>query len=187
MANSFYSEDELKTIGLKAYGKNVLISRKSSIHSPELISIGNSVRIDDFCILSGKISLGSFIHISAYSALYGQYGIEMHDFSGLSPRCTVFSATDDFSGDYLTNPMVPEKFRNVTGGGVIIGKYVQVGAGCIIMPDIILNEGAAIAALSFVNSSVKEWTIVGGIPAKYIKNRSSEMVKKAYSLIPDLK
>jgi hypothetical protein len=86
MSNSFYCENELKSLGLKSFGKNVLISRKASIYSPELITLGNSVRIDDFCILSGNISLGSYIHISAYSALFGKYGIKMNDFSGLSPR-----------------------------------------------------------------------------------------------------
>ena len=78
--SSFYSVDELNTLGLKSFGENVLISRKCSIYSPEKISIGNNVRIDDFCILSGNISLGSHIHISAYSALYGTKGIIM-DFS----------------------------------------------------------------------------------------------------------
>jgi len=53
--NSFYTEDELKEIGLKSYGHNVLISRKANLYSVSEISIGNNVRIDDFCILSGKI------------------------------------------------------------------------------------------------------------------------------------
>jgi acetyltransferase-like isoleucine patch superfamily enzyme len=186
MINSFYSENELDTMGFKSYGKNVLISRKASIYYPGLMSIGNFVRIDDFCILSGNISLGSYIHISAYSALYGKYGINMNDFSGLSPRCTVFSATDDFSGEFLVNPMIYEKFRHVTGGEVILGKFVQIGAGSIIMPNIIINEGAAIAALSFVNKSIEEWTIAGGIPAKVLKARSKEMATKAKLFISSL-
>lgn len=48
---SFYSEEELRSIGLKSYGKNVLISRFARIYGAESISIGNNVRIDDFCIL----------------------------------------------------------------------------------------------------------------------------------------
>ena len=52
--NSFYSKEELKEIGFKKYGENVLISRKTSIYNPEKIIIGNNVRIDDFCILSRK-------------------------------------------------------------------------------------------------------------------------------------
>ena len=68
---SFYAEEELKQIGFQAIGKDVLISRKVSIYGAAHISIGNHVRIDDFCILSGYLVLGSYIHIAAYTALYG--------------------------------------------------------------------------------------------------------------------
>lgn len=35
------------------------------------MTIGSNVRIDDFCILSGRLEFGSYVHIAAYSALYG--------------------------------------------------------------------------------------------------------------------
>ena len=117
--NSFYSEIELAELGFKSYGSNVLISKKCSIYSPEKISVGNNVRIDDFCILSGNIILGNNVHISAYCALYGAQGIEFRDYSGCSARTTIYSAMDDFSGDYLIGPMSPIGTTNVTGGNPI--------------------------------------------------------------------
>ena len=82
--NSFYTEKELKAIGFKKLGKNVLISKKASIYGANNMEIGNNVRIDDFCFLSGRIILGDYIHISAYSKKEeGKEGIEMEDFSGL--------------------------------------------------------------------------------------------------------
>ena len=78
---SFYSPEELKEIDFKSVGENVLISRKVSIYSPQKISIGNNVRIDDFCILSGNITLGNYCRIAAYCALYGSHGIIMEDYS----------------------------------------------------------------------------------------------------------
>lgn len=48
----FYSREQLEKIGFKSLGENVLISDKTSIYSPENISIGNNVRVDDFSILS---------------------------------------------------------------------------------------------------------------------------------------
>ena len=53
--NSFYSPEELKSLELKEYGENVLISRKCSIYGAENIRLGSHVRIDDFCVLSGKV------------------------------------------------------------------------------------------------------------------------------------
>ena len=134
---AFYTEEEFSEIGFKSYGTNVKISRKVSIYGASNISIGNNVRIDDFCILSGKIEIGSHIHISAFCALYGAMGIKMEDYSGLSPRTTIFSAMDDFSGDYLIGPIHDVSKTNVTGGLVKICKYVQIGAGSIIFPNII--------------------------------------------------
>jgi len=174
--NSFYTLDELILLGLKAVGENVLISRKASIYSPGEIELGNHIRIDDFCILSGKICIGSFVHISAYTALYGKNGIFIDDYSGLSPYCIIFSATDDFSGNYLIGPMVNSEFRNVTGGSVWIKKYSQVGAACVILPNVIINEGVAIGAMSLVNKTLPAWGIYAGIPAIFIKKRSKKLL-----------
>lgn len=67
---------------------------RARIYSPHNLIIADNVRIDDFCILSGMIEIGSRVHISAYCTLYGLKGIVIKDDSGLS-------AIDDFSGNYL--------------------------------------------------------------------------------------
>mgnify|MGYP000871073404 FL=1 len=177
MDNSFYSREELAGLGLKSYGENVLISRFARLYSPGTIEIGSHVRIDDFCILSGTIKLGSHIHISAYCALYGRFGIVMEDYSGLSPRCTVFSATDDFSGDYLIGPMVDESLTNVTGGEVRIGRYSQLGAGCVVMPKVNIGEGVTVGAMSLVLENLDAWKIFKGIPAVFYKDRRRNLLK----------
>ncbi len=174
--HSFYSEEELALIGFKNVGYNVLISRYAQFYGVANIEIGNNVRIDDFCILSGSIKLGSFIHIAAYSALYGRFGIEMEDYTGLSPRCTLFSAIDDFSGDYMISPMAPDEFTNVTGGKILIKRYAQIGAGTVIMPNLTINEGVAVGSMSFVKNDLEPWVIYVGIPAKPIKKRSQKLL-----------
>ena len=67
--NSFYSQEELQSMGFKELGANVLVSRKASIYGAEKISLGNNVRVDDFSILSGRIEIGNHVHIAAYVAL----------------------------------------------------------------------------------------------------------------------
>lgn len=175
--SSFYSEIELAELGLKSYGKNVLISKKCSIYAPEKISVGDNVRIDDFCILSGKITLGSNVHISAYSALYGAEGIEFKDNSGCSARTTIYSAMDDFSGDFLIGPMHPERTTHVTGGKVTIGEYVQLGAHCLVFPNVTIHDGSVVGALSLVTKDIPEWSIYLGIPAKKLRDRSKGLLK----------
>lgn len=177
MKTSFYSEEELATLGLKSYGKNVLISRHACLYSPETISIGNNVRIDDFCILSGNITLGSNIHIGAYCALYGAKGIIFEDNTGCSARTTIYSAMDDFSGEYLIGPMQPAHLTNVTGGVVRIEKCVQIAAHCLIFPNLTIGEGSVIGAFSLVTKKTKPWTVNVGIPAKVIKDRKKDLLK----------
>ena len=176
-----YTEDELKKIGIKKIGRNVLISKKSSLYSPEKMSFGDNVRIDDFCILSGNIEIGNNVHISAYTALYGKYGIKIGNYCGCSPRCTLLSGSDDFSGEYMISPMVPEKYTNVDGRKIEIKNYAQIGSNSIIMPGVTVNEGAVCGSFSFVKENLEEWSIYCGIPAKRIKDRSKnikELVKR---------
>lgn len=176
MINSFYTRDGLKNLGLMKIGKNVNISKFARFYNPENIEIGNNVRIDDFCILSGHIKLGSFIHISAFTALYGKNGIQMNDYSGLSARCTVFSATDDFSGNFLVGTMVKSEYRNIIGGEVLIDKFSQVGCNCVILPSVTINEGVAVGAMSLVISNLEPWGIYKGIPAVFLKRRSKKLL-----------
>ena len=169
--------EELKKIVIKKIGKNVFISKKASLYSPEELTIGNNVRIDDFCILSGKIEIGNYVHIAAYTALYGKEGIKIDDFCGCSARCTIYSATDDFSGKYMISPMVPEEFTNVTGGQVRLEKYVQLGVNTVVMPNITIGEGTAVGAMSFINKDLEEWSVYAGIPCKKLKNREKKIIE----------
>lgn len=185
--SSFYSNEELLEIGFKSVGEDVLVSRKCSIYGAANISIGCHCRIDDFCILSGNISIGAYVHIAAYCALYGGGGIEIDDFSSLSPRCTIFSASDDFSGNYLVGPTIPEEFTNVKKGKVILHKYVNIGAHCAIMPGVELETGIAIGAMSLVRKSLTNdagWTIYYSSSAlSPLAPRSHEMEKLAEELL----
>jgi len=174
---SFYPQEELENLGLKAFGKNVLISNKCSIYGAENITLGNDVRIDDSCILSGKINIGSNVHIGAFCALFaGEAGIVMGDYSGLSSGVRIYAVSDDYSGNYLTNPTVPVQFRNVQAKQVVLEKHVIVGAGSIILPGVEIGEGGAVGAMSLVTKSVHAWTIVTGNPARHLKNRSKKLL-----------
>lgn len=177
MKTSFYTPEELAQLGLKSYGENVRISRYAQIYSPEKISIGDNVRIDDFCILSGNITIGSHIHIAAYCAMYGaDYGIVMEDYTGLSARATIYAAMDDFSGDYLIGPIHEDKSINVTGGLVQICKYAQIGVGGLVFPSVCVGEGTVLGAMSMAKQALIPWSIYAGIPAKKIKNRSKGLL-----------
>ena len=176
--SSFYSKEELQYLGLKKYGENILISRNTCFYNPHLIEIGNNVRIDDFCILSGKIHLGNYVHIAAFCGFFaGNEGIVCQDFSGISSRSVVYASSDDYSGHSMTNPMVPDEYRNVYGGKVEFQRHVLIGSGATVLPGVTVHEGTAVGSMSLVNRSLDEWGIYVGIPCKRVKDREKRILE----------
>ena len=173
MASSYYNEDELKDLGFAKLGEHVLISRYARIYGAGRMVIGDHVRIDDFCLLSGNITLGNFIHIAVGCNLFaGNAGIEFRDFSAISSRSAIYAESDDYGGDYFTNPMVGEDYRHIISGKVTLDRHVIIGTGSTILPDVTLGEGAAVGSMSLVNKSLDPWGIYTGSPCKFMKERS---------------
>jgi len=177
---SFLEAEELETLGLGSYGKNVLISRYCRMYNPGVIHFGHHVRIDDYCILSGGegIHIGNYVHIAAYCALYGAGGITMEDFTCLSGRVIVYSISDDFSGNSLTNPMIPDQYKpGLTRAPVYLCKHAIVGTGSTILPGVFLAEGAAVGAHSLVKDDCEPWIIYGGTPVRPLRRRTSNIIE----------
>ena len=175
--SSFYTKEELKSVGFKYVGGGTLISRKASIYGAENISIGQNVRIDDFCILSGKIEIGNYVHIAAGVMLFGgEDGILLRDYVGISSRSVIYAASDDYSGQYMTNPTVPEQYRHIISKTVCMEKHVLIGTGCTVLPGVRIGEGTSVGSMSLVNQSLDAWGIYVGIPCRRMKERSKDLL-----------
>ena len=174
---AYYTENELVKFGFKKIGKNVKISTKASIYNSECIEIDDNSRIDDFCVISGKVSLGKNVHIAPYCLVAGgTEGITLEDFSGLAYSVQVFSQSDDYSGRTMTNPTIPEKYKKETKKSVHISKHVIVGTSSIIFPGVTVAEGCSVGAMTLVSKSTEPWGIYVGNPAKRVKNRSQDLL-----------
>jgi acetyltransferase-like isoleucine patch superfamily enzyme len=57
-------------------------------------------------------------------------------------------------------------------GNVIIGDHVWIGVNCYIGPGINIGENSVVGANSVVTHNVKPYTIVGGVPARMIKEKA---------------
>lgn len=161
-------------------GEDVRISRSATLYNIEKIEIGNHVRIDDFAFVSGGkgIHIGDYVHIATYSALYGKFGIEIGNFVNISSRVTVFSTSDDYSGQFMCGPLVNQEYIHDIGRKIVIEDDVIIGTGCVLLPGAILRCGAAVGAMSLVKQELNPYGIYAGIPARYIKERSKEMLEK---------
>jgi galactoside O-acetyltransferase len=177
--------DQITQLGLAAVGTDVTISDRCSIYGAGSISIGNHVRIDDFAVITARqpVVVGSFVHISAFAFLSGLFGIVIEDFVNVGPRAALLSGNDDFSGQWLPGPLVPEELRNVQGGCIHLGRHTIVGTHSVVLRGVSFGEGAVVGALSLVKESLAPWGIYAGVPARLIRPRGRGVEELAARLI----
>ena len=126
---------------------------------------------------SNGIILGNYIHIAVYASLIGEGKIQLDGFNGISSKVSIFSSSDDFTGEAMFNSTIPDEYRKVNHGDVIIKKHVLIGSGAVILPGLTLNEGTAVGALSLINNSTKAFSIYQGVPAKMAAKRSRNILE----------
>lgn len=133
-----------------------MISPKASLYGD--VQVDPTSRVDDFAVLSGRIRIGRHVHVSCHAVLIGE--IEVEDFAGVSVGVRIFAKSDDFSGEWMTNPCVPAHLTNVDARPVRICRHAIIGANAVIFPGVTVGEGAAVGAGALVTKDVPPWTIV---------------------------
>jgi acetyltransferase-like isoleucine patch superfamily enzyme len=173
-------ETDARRFGFRACGEDVQIYSRAHIVSPEVISIGDSVIIDDFVFLVGgaETRIGSFVHLASFTSYLGRGRLEIGDFVSVSSGARLYTGIDDFSGGSLVGPGVPEPFRQPVRSFLTVGRYALIGANAVVFPGVTLGEGCAIGALSLVKSDCEPWTIYAGTPARPIKQRRRDRIEE---------
>jgi acetyltransferase-like isoleucine patch superfamily enzyme len=140
------------------------------------VSFGEGSRIDAFVTITGPAVIGRWCHVGTGACIFGGAGFEMGDHSSLSPGAKVFTATEDLSGEWGTNPMsLP---RKPITAPVKLGSHASMGAGSILLPGAEMPEGCILGALSMAKGKLTEWTIWAGVPAEPKKQRSRGILDK---------
>lgn len=175
---AWLTQVELEQLSFKKLGRNVKISDKAALYNTELWEIGDNVRIDDFCVVSGKVAFGRNVHIAIFCNIAGgTEGITFDDFSGLAYGCHVFAQSDDYTGLTLTNPTVPGDYKKERKEKIHIGRHCIVGTNSLIFPGVVMAEGCSLGAMSMLTKSTEPWTMYFGIPAKEVKKRKKNMLE----------
>jgi acetyltransferase-like isoleucine patch superfamily enzyme len=175
---AYLTEDQIKSLNFKHIGIGVKISDKAAIYNHSEISIGDFSRIDDFCVISGKIEIGKYCHITPMCLLAGgSPGIYLNDYTTLAYGVKIFSQSDDYSGESMTNSLIPKKFKKEIFSSVSVGRFCIIGAGTIVLPGANILEGCSIGAMSLVLKPTEPWGIYIGTPVKKIKERSKSLLK----------
>jgi maltose O-acetyltransferase len=111
--------------------------------------IGNRVYIGQDLIVASMISEKSC-------------SLEIGDRVAIGPRVTIILASDA-NWSNLMEQIAPIR------GSVVLKNDSWIGAGAIIMPNIIIGEYSIVGAGSVVTKDVEPYTVVTGVPAKFLK------------------
>jgi len=129
------------------------IGERSTIHmhcifdSARNLSIGKASVINQRCRIDtrGSVTIGNNVSISREVII--------------------------LTGDHCSeSPNFPFRSR-----AVVLEDYVWIGTKVMILPGVTIGEGAVVAAGATVHKSVPPYTVVGGVPAKFIKKRPKDL------------
>lgn len=129
------------------FGTNINIEKGADFGSGKGISIGNNSGLGINCKVRGPLEIGDNVM--------------------MGPDVVIMTNSHNF--ERIDIPM------NIQGSAVpkkvVIGNDVWIGTRAIILPGTTIGNGAIIGAGAVVTKDVPEYGIVGGVPAKLIRNR----------------
>jgi acetyltransferase-like isoleucine patch superfamily enzyme len=189
MTGGWLSLRKLRSLGVKLLGTDIYVSKDCRIYNPANVTLHNNVRIDDFTILSarGPIEIFNYVHIASHCLLSSATRINCHNFSAIASGSKLFGSSDDYGGDFLTNPTIPKEFGNVKSGDIILQDHVLLGSNTIVLPGITFGEGTSVGAMSLISRNTEPWGVYAGVPGKRIKERKQGCLALATNLQESLR
>ena len=151
-----------------------MLSEKAIFYRAQDIEIGSNCRIDDFCILTGKIRIGDNCHIAANSIVSGgrQASVFIDDNVTIAYSCIIISRSNDYLGTHSPGINAIEKNELELESSTFIEEHSLLGMRSSVLPGVRLRRGTATGAHSLVTKSTLEWSLYMGVPARRIKDRS---------------
>lgn len=110
------------------------------------------------------IKVGRDCLIGEYNVIRGQGGVEIGDRVYTSPFTQIIAVNHVFR-----DPTKPFIEQGITAEGIVIEDDVWLGAGAIVTDGVKVGKGAVVAAGAVVTEDVPPYTVVGGIPARAIR------------------
>lgn len=114
-------------------------------------------------LLPMGLKLGDGVSVGWFAELDARGGIEIQDNTNISSHVKLITGSHDIDDPEFTADFLP----------IHIGHHCWIGTGAIVLQGVKIGDGAVVAAGSVVTKDVAPWTVVGGIPAKKIRDRNN--------------
>ena len=149
MKSNYLNNLSLKKLKFKKIGKNCKISNLITFIGAKNISIGNNVRIDDFCVinsLEGYIQISDNTNIGSFCYLLGSSAIKIGKNCNISQGVKIYSKSNDYK-----IKKIKQYYKSVN-----VGDNVIVGSNSVILPGTTIGDNSRIGALTIVNKKIKK-------------------------------
>lgn len=154
-------------------GDHVQVFCHALILKPEMIELGDAVRIDDYARIEGGqgIKIGKCVHIASFAGILAGGRAEIGDFCGIAQGARLITGAGHPFEEMLPVQLPPEDPYHRRPGFIVLGRYAFVGANAVVLPNITVGEGAVVGAGAVVTRDVAPWAIVRGVPAQITGTR----------------
>lgn len=162
---------------LYRYFFRVDIGKDSSIHwlarfnLPSGIKIGHNSIIGNDAFLDGR-------YCRLWNRGQGRLPTYVRDFFSPKKRTLIIGNNVSIAGEVriftMQHDIDSPDFKE-TEGDVVIGDYAVIGTRVTILPGVHIGRGAVVASGAVVTKDVAPYTLVGGVPAKFIRKRPENL------------
>lgn len=160
----------------KCSGQGLLVGSGAGFKHPETFEIGNGVfigaqayiqgRYDGRCVIGDKVWIGPQAFLDARN-------LEMGEYVGWGPGAKILGSSH--TGTPYDVPIIRTDLEIKP---VRIGAWADIGTNATILPGVTIGKGAIVGAGAVVISDVEPFSIVAGVPAKFLRWRDDRDAEK---------
>jgi acetyltransferase-like isoleucine patch superfamily enzyme len=156
-----------------SWGKGSYIEPSAKLVCPQLINVGEGVRICDHAWLNAKQNENCFATLSIGSGTYVGRSVQINAFRDvyigknvlIADRVFISDADHNYENIDIAISLQGDRFK----GRVLIMDGSWLGIGVVILPGVVVGKNAVVAANAVVTKDVPDYAVVAGVPAKVIK------------------
>ena len=145
--NASTSIDEIRSVLSEIWGQT--IDPSTTVLAPFSTNFGKHTRI------------GKNVFVNHGCSFLDLGGITIEDDVLIGPQVKLVTEN---------HPVDPANRKSLDLKSIVIKKNAWIGAGAVILPGVTIGENSIVAAGAVVTQDIPSNTIVGGVPAKHIKN-----------------
>jgi acetyltransferase-like isoleucine patch superfamily enzyme len=158
--NDCFIKRSIEIQGKRNYSEFIAIEHHSVIEKDCFIWIADEKDANPLLKIGERVYIGRDVYLGVFQPL------------SIGKNTIIGAYTYIISANHQTKELqIPVRDQGYTGAPISIGENVWIGCHVVILPGVMIGEGAVIAAGAVVTGNVPSNEVWGGVPAKKMKTR----------------